>query len=362
MILGMFFDRRYFKRICKGELQWKIVHFSEACARENVDILVFSPESVDWYDKKINGLTYNASSKLWNMNVYPFPDLIYDRATFTEKDKSIGKFVRERFIKDYNIPFLNTKSYFNKWETHNILSKEPMFHKHLPKTQKYVHPFQISEFLSIYKSIYIKDSSGKLGKNIFKIQKADNGLYCVKYLTNKENHSDVLPLEKVHIMLTSDKMTGRKIIIQQGIELARLNDCPFDIRCLVQKNRSMNWEVVDKSIRLALPESIVTNVSSGGQIKRFSEVVPLIFLNFIDISNEIDSLIIAASNYLERTYGTLGELGIDIALDSSGRIWLIEINGKPSKLCIYYSGNQELINKTCTNIVSYSKELLNIQK
>jgi hypothetical protein len=39
------------------------------------------------------------------------------------------------------------------------------------------------------------------------------------------------------------------------------------------------------------------------------------------------------------------------------KVWIIEVNGKPAKLCIYHSGDISLINKTCHNIISYSKEL-----
>jgi glutathione synthase/RimK-type ligase-like ATP-grasp enzyme len=357
MILGMYVNDRNLKKLYTGQLQWKMNFLAEEAAKQSVDLIVFSLSCIDWHNNKINGLHYNSDKKTWNMNIFTFPDIIYDRATFPDKEKEAGKFVRERFAKEYTIPFLNTKSYFNKLETHEMLSKSPIIAQYLPKTAKYNHPFQIVEFLDIYNSVYVKDSAGKLGKNIFKVQKASDELYYLKYQINKKNQQDKLTLQEIHKIITRDKLPGKNIIVQQGIDVALLDSHPFDIRCLVQKNGLMNWEVTDKSIRLAAPGSVVTNVSSGGEVKQFNEVVPLLFSSSIDISNEIDTLLIRVSSYLENNYGNLGELGIDIAIDCTGGIWLIEINGKPAKLCIYHSGNLELINKSCNNVISYSKQL-----
>lgn len=357
MILGIYVNNRNLKRLYNGELQWKMNFLAEEAAKQSVQLIVFSLSCVDWHINKINGLAYNSDKRIWNMGIFPFPDVIYDRATFTDKEKKAGKFVRDRFAKEYTIPFLNTKSYFNKLETHEVLSKSPIIVQYLPKTSKYNHPFQIVEFLDRYSSVYVKDSAGKLGKNIYKIQRASDELYYLKYQVNKKNQTDKLTLQEIDRIITRDKLHGKNIIIQQGIDVALLDNHPFDIRCLVQKNGLMNWEVTDKSIRLAAPGSVVTNVSSGGEVKQFNEIVPLLFSNSIDISNEIDTLLIKVCSYLEKTYGSLGELGIDIAIDYTGRIWLIEVNGKPAKLCIYHSGNIELINKACNNIISYSKRL-----
>jgi glutathione synthase/RimK-type ligase-like ATP-grasp enzyme len=360
MILGVYSNYKNYKRLLNGKLQWKMTFLAKAAAKEGVQILVFSTPSIDWYNKKINGLTYNTEKKTWNIEICPFPDIIYDRATFSDKEKEAGKFVRERLTNEYTIPFLNCKSYFNKWKTHEILSQDPITAQYLPKTAIYFHPIQIIEFLDKYDSVYIKDSAGKLGKNIFKVKKYQDDMYSLKYQASGKNHFDILSLQEIHKILIYDKLAEKNIIIQQGIDVAQLNEHPFDIRCLVQKNDSTNWEVVDKSVRIAAPGSVVTNVSSGGEVRNFNDVVPILFSNSTGIYNEIDMLIIRVCDCLEKKYGHLGELGVDIAIDNKGKVWLIEINGKPAKLCIYRSGNLELIYKTCSNIAKYSKELYRV--
>lgn len=357
MILGIYFNQKNFKRLSKRKLQVKMNFLAGEAIKEEVQVMVFSPLSIDWLTKNINGLIYNAVSNKWELTVYPFPDIIYDRATFPEKEKEIGRFVRDRLYKEFKIPFVNNKSYFNKLETHEVLSNHSAIIKYLPETAKYSHPCQLVDFLDKYNSVYIKDSGGKLGKNIYKLQKAPDELYILSYQDSGNNYSDRLTLQEIHSKFAADKLLGMNILIQQGIDIAALNDHPFDVRILAQKNERQNWEVVDKSIRVASPGSIVTNVSSGGEVKKFSEVIPLVFPNSIAISSEVDMLVITVCEALEIKYGKLGELGIDVAIDKSGRLWLLEVNGKPAKLCIYHSGNPELINRSCRNIVRYSKVL-----
>lgn len=361
MILGIYFNQRNFRRLYNRKLEAKMNFLAEEAIKEEVNILVFSPLSIDSLSKNINGLTYNAESKNWELTVYPFPDIIYDRATFLEEEKEIGGLVRERLIKEYNLPFINSKSYFNKWETHEVLSNNIEIIKYLPDTVKYYHPCQLIDFLDKYNSVYIKDSGGRLGKNIFKLQKAELGFYIMSYQNSGNKYSDKLTLQEIHNKLAAYKLLGRNIIIQQGIDVALLALHPFDVRILAQKSEVGNWEVVDKSIRVASPGSIVTNISSGGEVKRFDEVIPLLFSNSSSISSEVDILVIKVCETLEKKYGKLGELGIDIAIDKNGKVWLLEVNGKPAKLCIYHSGNLELINRSCRNIVRYSKVLFKQQ-
>lgn len=362
MILGVYFNQKNFLRLSMGKLEYKMNYLAEEALKEGIQLLIFSPIKIDWINKNVYGLIYNETSKKWEAAVCPFPDVIYDRATFLEKEKEIGHFVRDRLNKEFKIPFVNSKSYFNKWETHEVLSSNKIISKHLPDTIKYYHPCQLIDFLDKYNSVYVKDSAGKLGKNIFKLSKDIDGLYIVSYQNAGNKNSYKLSIEEFHTKFIAKKLLVSNIIIQQGIHMAALKEHPFDIRILAQKKETDVWEVVDKSVRVTSPGSIVTNVSSGGEVKKFNEVIPLIFPSSMAIASEIDALVVNVCEALENRYGTLGELGIDVAIDKDSKVWLLEVNGKPAKLCIYRSGNTEMISRSCRNIVRYSKELFKLMR
>ncbi|MDF2671738.1 MAG: RimK domain protein ATP-grasp [Clostridiales bacterium] len=359
MKIGVYFNANTFKRVRSGVIFNELKYLVQEGIPEGVEIFVFSPKNISWWNQKIRGLGYDVDEKKWKPEILDFPDAVYDRATFPEKEKEIGHEVRKRLKEEYNIIFLNSKHYFDKWETHKSLSLYPELRSFLLPTEIYSHPFILEKFLNKYKTVYIKDSAGRLGRNIFKIQKEDSGLYIGFIQKEGEIYHNRLDLESLNDRITNNELEGKTLIIQKGVELARFQDKPFDIRILVQKNGSGKWEVVDKSIRVAVSkDSVVTNISAGGEAKKFREVVPVVFPRLEDdIEKQINTMSISICKCLEKKYGPLGELGIDAALDDKGKVWLLEVNGKPAKSCVHYSNDLELIHTAYSNIIKYFKYL-----
>lgn len=357
MIIGVYFNTNTFTRIREGADLNELKYLVQEAIPERVEVFVFSPENINWRNKKIKGLAYDMGNKKWKPAVFSFPDAVYDRATFPEREKKTGHEVRRRLRKEYNIIFMNNKHYFNKWETHLALSFYPDLAEYLLHTEIYSHPLLLDKFLNRYKTVYIKDSAGKLGHNIYKIQKEYNGRYILFNQKNGKINRSILELDSLNDRIVNYELQGKTIIIQQGIELASVENRPFDIRILVQKNGTGKWNVVDKSIRVAADKnSIVTNISAGGEAKKFKEVIPIVFPRFYeDIERQLNTMSVSICRCLEKKYGRLGELGIDAALDIQGKVWLLEVNGKPAKACIHNSGDSELIHTAYSNIIGYFK-------
>jgi hypothetical protein len=360
MKIGVYFNRNTVNRIKSGAELSELRYLIQEAIPEGIEILVFSPDGISWWNKEINGLRYDIEKKQWVPGVFGFPDALYDRATFPEIEKKIGHEARKRLKEEYNIVFLNNKGYFNKWATHKTLILCPDLTSYLPSTEIYNSPSLLEEFLNRYRTVYVKDSAGKLGHNIFKVQKHYSGKYIVYTQENSKISHSILKLDSLYDRIANGKLKGKTIIIQQGIELARLQNKPFDIRILVQKNGYGKWQVVDKSIRVAASKnSVVTNISAGGEAKRLEEVIPMVFPGLEGvIEKQLNIMSLNICGCLERKYGRLGELGIDAALDEQGRVWLLEVNGKPAKSCVHNSNNPELIHIAYSNIVKYFKYIL----
>lgn len=360
MLIGVYFNRTIFNQIRRGKILRELEYLVQEGIPEGVEFFVFCPRGIEWWNKKIDGLSYDLEDGSWKEKKFDFPDGIYDRATFPEEEKEIGHEVRKILRKDHNIIFLNTKHYFDKWETHQALSSFSELRKYLPETKLYNHQLILERLLNKYETVYIKDSAGKLGHNIFKVQRNDSGKYTISHQKNDIVYHKVINSKELYNTLKTGDLSGKNIIAQQGVSLAKLKGKPFDIRILVQKNPFGKWELVDKSIRVAAADnSVVTNISSGGEVKSFKEVVPMIFPKLSkDIEKDISNMSLDISRRLEERYGRLGELGIDAALDSNGRLWLIEVNGKPAKSCVHNSNNPQLIHKAYHNLVKYFKYLI----
>lgn len=368
MLLGLFVNPKTYSRLPKGDAPSGIRLLAEEAVREGVNLVALTTFSVDWWEKRINGLLYSKEDGTWKVGVFPFPDVIYDRATLTKKELSVGSLVRTRFKEHFKIPYINNKQAFGKWNTFKILANYPEVKKHLPETCLYYHPLNLEEMLKKYQSVYIKASAGSMGRNIYKAQQAYQGVVTVSYREKGRNCSDSLTYEGIHGRLIKGKLKGKKVIIQQGIDLACLEDKPFDVRLLVQKDHAGTWTIVDKSVRLAEPGSVVTNVSSGASVSKFDDVIPQVFLKgHSKISQELELLTQSICRRLEESYGPQGELGIDMAVDKAGKLWLIEVNAKPSKISVRRSGDSasmyrksganDIIQRAYSNPVKYAKYL-----
>ena len=73
------------------------------------------------------------------------------------------------------------------------------------------------------------------------------------------------------------------------------------------------------------------------------------------LKKKIEQFLITAYTCIEKSYGTFGEIGIDFALDTDGKIWFIEANAKPAKDALYQAYDRETIRKAFQYPLEYAK-------
>jgi len=358
MILGLYLNRGTYYALSKGEVPSGIQLLAEEAAKEDITLVALTSAGIDWWHQTIKGRCYSKDAQVWEQGVYPFPNVIYDRATLGKSERESGKLTRQRFRDYFRIPFINNNNSFGKWNTHKSLMAYLEINVHLPETYLYRHPYYLNKLLQAYQFVYLKATAGSMGKNIYRVSLAYDNVLVLSYRKNGRNYNDTMTIDGFHSRVIKGKLQGKRVIIQQGIDLACLGAMPFDIRLLVQKDQKGVWGLVDKSVRLAPEGSVVTNISSGARVERFDEVVPAVFAEkFPLISQGLETLTLAICHRLEDSYGLQGELGIDMALDKGGRLWLIEVNAKPSKISVRKSGDKNVIERAYSNPVKYAKYL-----
>ncbi len=62
---------------------------------------------------------------------------------------------KRKLEQDYCIPWFNP-GFFNKWEVHQLLTKDESIKPLLPNTEAFQHFEQVERFLGTYKSVYMK--------------------------------------------------------------------------------------------------------------------------------------------------------------------------------------------------------------
>ncbi|GIP23850.1 YheC/YheD family protein [Paenibacillus sp. J22TS3] len=222
------------------------------------------------------------------------------------------------------MPFRKVKSKLLKARA---MQRSRVLHPHLPETHGY-HPHHLRRMLLRYPSVFVKPDNGSQGVGIIRVKRAGKGIVDIGW--------DLRSM-RVRERSTADALRGRmhrgrSYIIQQGIPLARYKNRLIDIRVYMQKPDS-KWHISGRIVRAGAKGRFLTNYSQGGRPVALEAV-----LNAIHHHNsakvktslrKIDQVSYGAARALDQAFPGIRILGIDLALDKSGRIWIIEANTRP---------------------------------
>jgi glutathione synthase/RimK-type ligase-like ATP-grasp enzyme len=188
---------------------------------------------------------------------------------------------------------------------------------------------------SRHSTLFLKPITGSLGKGIIRIEKHPGGSYICQF-TNpggvRKKEFDSLP--EVFTAL-SGKLKSQRYQLQQGVELITAEGRPVDFRALVQKGAQGVWTVTSVVARIASTQQFVSNIARGGSLGNVKDTLGKSSLNAlqrVSVYGKLRkaSLDIAASIEAQIPFH-FAELGIDLAVDTQGKVWLLEVNSKPSK-------------------------------
>lgn len=107
-------------------------------------------------------------------------------------------------------------------------------------------PEKIKDMLERHQFLYYKPSAGSLGKGIYRLTYLPKKGYFVRY--RKSSGNVLLRFGTFNAMMRMlQSRHGRVLnsyVIQQGIRLVEIDNCPIDFRFHMHKNGNNNWVVV----------------------------------------------------------------------------------------------------------------------
>jgi len=209
-----------------------------------------------------------------------------------------------------------------------------------------------------HNTVFVKVCSGSHGHGVIKFQKPDNSIVYSYHLHNGELKRGMVN-SKPHLESFIRKATQKKpSVVQQGLELAEYNGRPFDMRATVQKNIQGQWQVVGLSAKIASKKGVTTHVCNGGQVVPCEWLIKKLYPDGIARLRAINTFAIKVAKASERASGwQLGELGMDIALDKKGHLWLFEVNTKPGRVVFAPKWAANERQKSYTMLVDYLQHL-----
>ncbi|WP_456271938.1 YheC/YheD family endospore coat-associated protein [Bacillus sp. AK031] len=285
------------------------------------------------------GLFFDEKTERWVEQIVPLPDLLYNRIHSRKTDRSEAAKQLQQKLEEKSVFTFNT-SYLTKEYVHQFLSQEHHLIEYLPNTETFSYS-GLRSMLSKHSDVFIKHIAGSQGKKLLRLSYLEN-----TYLLKQNLGSDSKEISFATYEETVDELNRLKVsshfIIQETIPLIEAEGRSLDFRFLCHLTDPQQWQLISATARVSGEGQFVSNVAQGGELVKPKAILSEFFgkRDALRIFRVMEELALSACTCLaERCPLNLGELGVDIGIDETGKPWLIEINSKPSKQT-YFENNK----------------------
>lgn len=359
-VVGVFINTRSLKLIEKLNPPISYQKNMQANEEGNCLLYYFSIEDVNWVENKIKGFTFIKELNMWKHCWFPMPDVVYDRASrFEANQRLLVSHIRNQFRYHPRIHLINSGDALSKWKVYKYLSKYPKIIGYLPKTILYKSFQDIINMLNEYKFIFLKASYGSKGRQVLSIEQIGEK-YKISFYSHGLKYK-LLDMEQLQEFVNKF-ITRKSYVVQQGCRLIKYEGRTMDMRVLINKDGSGKWKAIYNLCRITGKDATITNYYHGGRLADYEDIYPNLKRENPNINipsyDEIVNATIKIATYIEKDYGSFGEIGMDMALDKDGKLWFIEGNAQPDKSPEPGLKKTEGIKPQWLNVLQYAKFLV----
>lgn len=287
---------------------------------------------------RVLGYTFRQNEKVWVQEWFPRPNIVYNRIPQREDERlpqvkrKLALISRQPGVRLFN------RRFFNKWSLFRWLHNHPATRRFIPDTKKLTSPSVLAYLLKRHRLLYLKPIRGKAGVGIMTVRVLPEKHLPYRLQIQEEKGSKTCRCASLKVLWQRvaqySEAIGERYIVQQGIQLAEVNERPFDLRALAQKNQFGKWELTGIGARVAGSASITTHVPRGGNIDSPEKLLTAIFGKEqagIVLDNVGRAVLTLAKQIEKASRCRLGEMSMDLGVDRSGNVWFFEANSKPMK-------------------------------
>jgi hypothetical protein len=295
------------------------------------ETIFFSYHDVHFQTNSLTGVVWQEQE--WKTIETDIPPVIYNRLP----NRKIESHKKVQKIKQY----LTTNSiifnpdFFNKWQVYDNIMNHERINYLLPDTTFHPSIQTIQHKLSQHPVTLmpLKDDDS----NHFYIEEVGDLLFVTHNHNSRQYYQD---LEQFKQALFPNGF--RQYVLQDAIDLIQHQGDSFYLR--VHTNKTKQWQV-----------TLLYGRKNTG-----NEIFDLDTLNLgRNTIKKVKELAIVLSKLLENMLsGTIGELGFEIGIDKERRLWLIEVQAKPSWQVFYHPA---LAAKTQAYFTSLFEFSLNVE-
>ncbi|WP_248926185.1 YheC/YheD family protein [Paenibacillus hamazuiensis] len=343
--VGILLDHETFMGIRSRKTGYERIRFYEKAAGE----LNLKPFYMSL--RKISGATasgYTYSSGKYRLVKRPIPGVIHNRAMVLAPywSRKLKKLARSCIM-------FNRITRFGKYRIYRILSRSGSLRGYLPETMKYSGQ-NLKRAMRKFGDLYIKPTSGSVGDGVLKISRKESGRWEI---CGKKKKAIRRSAAKTALLIA--RYIGRKsYLIQEAIPLPQYRGRPYDLRVSVQRGGTGSWQVTGIVGKVAAKGRHVTNVAKGGKVRRCEQLFEASGLPVEETKSRVREASLEIAEYLGERLPHLADIGLDMAVDESGRIKFIEMNGRDQRITFGKAGLRTVFYSTYLTPLAYARYLM----
>jgi glutathione synthase/RimK-type ligase-like ATP-grasp enzyme len=286
-------------------------------------IYAFPPKFINWKNHTTYGLYYNHITTAWEYGCFPLPEVIYRRDFHSDPEviRKLVEYTGGRLFNSYR---------FTKYELFDFIKLHDGLQTHLPPTEYALEFNQVKKFIDRHHKVILKPIHLSRGRGICIIEKVASQYKVVDFRCKKPTIYKLYNDQYLKNFFAVYSDLFNKYLIQKYLCLAKIADSPFDIRVVMQKGSQKEWGCTGIECRVS-NNGYLTNISRGGYALPLDEALRQAFpADTTLLMRQIHELYQNICRYMDTSGEHFAEFGLDLAIDTDQRLWLIEANVFPS--------------------------------
>ncbi|MFH5185678.1 YheC/YheD family protein [Paenibacillus sp. TAB 01] len=358
-----FLNRGFYRRLCI------------AGSRIGLQVFVFTIEGIDWLQHTIQGFAYDASGRQWMLRQFRIPDIVYDRCFFTTRRQYAAYRIAVRKLQEYRPALFLGCGLRGKWEVQHMLEQDSRLQAYLPPTEVMRSVRSVADWLKTRGEVLLKPQSGSQGRGVLHVRRAPRTAgegarermesagpaFSVRGRDARNRRVECGFADAPSLLRWLRRFTAqRNYLLQQYLQLQGPHGDAYDVRALVQKDGTGQWQVTGMAVRRGQNGSLTSNLHGGGSVEPAEAFLAGLYgpARASQLVSELQQLSKLIPEILETFHGRLAELGIDFGVDTHGRIWILEANSKPGRSIFTYLHDDQARYAALVNPIRYARHLL----
>lgn len=329
----------------------KIDFYLDAANRYEFVPCFFRMRDISLRRKRVKALVKQEGR--WSSRILRIPAVIHNRAIF----HSPMYLSQCRKLVDQGVVLFNFWNRYSKMRIAEILGKSEEVKPYLPVSV----PFSLNHLANMgqeYVSLMVKPDRGTVGEGIIKVDRISPLEWKVKYRegTNLAERS----VQTGELYRKLKRMVGKhEYLVQETIDLATYQGCPFDLRVSVQKDGRGEWGVTGMVGKAARPGHFLSNVAQGGTVHHLEDLLENEFgLSSREIEKRVKYAALKVVHVLDQHLPHLADVGFDFGIDRQGHPFFIEMNGRDQRYSFAKGEMMDTWKMTYEKPVAYARYLL----